>query len=1163
MAQRIAAYSRAARAPSVAGSVGEDMVGGQVWSTSHQAYREYTKLLADRLTQIVDRETVRKESSVTVPCTVALDSDAQAALEREFPEFNIVMRPFSSPVHADWVAYRMMANYMASSWLRRYANSVIHVGGFRLPYVLDGFADVHAEVDLANASAVHSAHSDALDIVRVAQAPVTASRVFGKTISPAHARDFYTGKAWGVCTQARLCGHQAESYLVDLSQQFVSPAQFICAMDVARAPVGIALLPFSSSMLMHSEGIMPGTSVGYRFSGDALLFEYPDGVSGETCVSTASWHQWTMATVRSVPNGREGGNYQFELHAVRGPFLTVQVTRLPERSKPPAQIMHALDMPEANDMTLVKAWKLRTLGESPFRRSSWEAVQYTVPTRVVEKTYEYGMSIPPGSFTRYAIRKRLSVTNDRVIVQGTNVEIHAPLSSSDMDALELALFTRCFIDRYETGRLSSVLQSELAKIAAFSGLKLSRKTSVIMAACASIIWDTTVGKLDNWIRGFCDCIRRWLGGNAVPVEALFEPVPEYILYSNLTRSWRQDMQEKLSKMASDWPTANQIVPGARGCFLAWFLGSQHKTVGVPQSYEDFRVRSDGATEYTGVLFSDYVNTREPGMNVVTDEALRVVQAMRQANDFHAGSQNRHILQMSDAAPTADPEAVMREDYSLDPGYMDTMNDLHEAAFPGMASQDFLYDPTSISVDDQDRSMAADRLVLPYLFGEVPMSKPIYASKLRAYGVTKRPQVFQETLSAAAARNLSAPVVARPQDMSNLVADVWNNFLDVACHEEARQQLKQYQEDIVGLQEEAYQDWLKKAKPGGIKAIDKEMMESFRALEEMDVGEYIAMLKSDAKPPLSDKPLRQRVEPQVIVYHAKPLTSLFSSIFRVLVRRLQSLLKSNFQLNLLKDLEKLRQQVQAHHPWGANNLKFLENDFSKYDKSQGEFAFALEEYVFRQLGMDETLLRKWEDGHEHCNVRSMALGISLHVRYQRKSGDATTAFGNGILNIMSVLYAYRGTDIAWALFMGDDSLICAREVVRADMAVQALAEQFNLLAKFYITAAPYFASNFVLLHEDRQSVSFVPDPLKRIQKFSMAVSADEPMWKERYESVLDTLSVYKHRARLQGLGYAICQRYSLEPNSIDVGSVADAIATATSTFERFRAMWSERREVVSF
>jgi len=563
------------------------------------------------------------------------------------------------------------------------------------------------------------------------------------------------------------------------------------------------------------------------------------------------------------------------------------------------------------------------------------------------------------------------------------------------------------------------------------------------------------------------------------------------------------------------------------------------------------------------LFSDYVSTREPGMNVVTDEALRVVQAMRQANDFHAGSQNRHVLQMSDAVPTADPESIMVEDYSLDPGYMDTMNDLHEAAFPGMASQDFLYDPTSISVDDQDRSLAADRLVLPYLFGEVPVSKQIYASNLRAYGVTKRPQVFQETLSAAAARNLSAPVVARPQDMSNLVADVWDNFLDVACHEEAREQLKQYQKDIVGLQEEAYQDWLKKAKSGSIKAIDKEMMEDFRALEEMDVGEYIAMLKSDAKPPLSDKPLRQRVEPQVIVYHTKPLTSLFSSVFRVLVRRLQSLLKSNFQLNLLKDLEKLRQQVQAHHPWGTANLKYLENDFSKYDKSQGEFAFALEEYVFRQLGMDETLLRRWEDGHEHCNVRSMALGISLHVRYQRKSGDATTAFGNGILNIMSVLYAYRGTDIAWALFMGDDSLICAREVVRADTAVQALAEQFNLLAKFYITAAPYFASNFVLLQADRQSVAFVPDPLKRIQKFSMAVSADEPMWAERYESALDTLSVYKHRARLQGLGFAVYQRYSLVPNSIDVGSITDAIATAISTFGRFRALWSERPQIVRF
>jgi len=454
------------------------------------------------------------------------------------------------------------------------------------------------------------------------------------------------------------------------------------------------------------------------------------------------------------------------------------------------------------------------------------------------------------------------------------------------------------------------------------------------------------------------------------------------------------------------------------------------------------------------------------------------------------------------------------------------------------------------------------LVLPLQFGVAPPPKVVYPSKLRAYGVTKRPQVLQETLSAVSARNLSAPVVARPQDMSNLVVEVWENFLDIACHEDARDQLALYQQDVVGLQEQAYQDWMKKARPEGIASINKEMQEDFKALEEMDVDEYLVMLKSDVKPPLSDKPLRQRVEPQVIVYHRKSLSSLFSSVFRVLVRRLQSLLKSNFQLNLLKDLDKLLEQVRAHHPWGKT-VKYLENDFSKYDKSQGEFAFALEEHVFRQLGMDETLLRKWETGHERCNVRSLALGISLHVRYQRKSGDSTTAFGNGILNIMTVLYAYRGTQIAWALFMGDDSLICATEIVRADTAIQTLAEQFNLLAKFYITDAPYFASNFVLIFDDEQTASFVPDPLKRIQKFSMAVSADEPMWEERFISASDTLRVYKRRARLRGLDAKVCQRYSMTPGAINVGAITDAIATAISTKERFRAMWRERPETIFF
>jgi len=277
------------------------------------------------------------------------------------------------------------------------------------------------------------------------------------------------------------------------------------------------------------------------------------------------------------------------------------------------------------------------------------------------------------------------------------------------------------------------------------------------------------------------------------------------------------------------------------------------------------------------------------------------------------------------------------------------------------------------------------------------------------------------------------------------------------------------------------------------------------------------------------------------------------MFRMITRRFLSLLKPNVLVNLLKDLEGVKDHVQANHVWGLP-VKYLENDFSKYDKSQSEFAFGLEAYAFQRLGLNQAMLDKWSKGHIHCKIRVIALGISLDVMYQRKSGDATTALGNVILNVLSVTYAYRGTTVVWAVYMGDDSLVCAKKIVGEEKAVQVMSEIFNLQAKFFITEAPYFASTFFLLNEYERRVTLIPDPIKRIEKFSMAISADEPMFEERYESAKTTLAVYKNKLNTTGLERALVSRYDITNNEVRVGAVVDALATAIHSFDNFRAMW---------
>jgi len=280
----------------------------------------------------------------------------------------------------------------------------------------------------------------------------------------------------------------------------------------------------------------------------------------------------------------------------------------------------------------------------------------------------------------------------------------------------------------------------------------------------------------------------------------------------------------------------------------------------------------------------------------------------------------------------------------------------------------------------------------------------------------------------------------------------------------------------------------------------------------------------------------------------------------MVRRLLSLLKPNVLVNLLKDQVDIRNFIQGAHPFGAK-LKYLENDFSKYDKSQDAFVFALEQYIFAELGMNQLFLERWVEGHENCRLYSFSAGLSLHVRFQRKSGDATTAFGNVLLNIVSVAYAYNISDFAWAVFMGDDSLIAMYEDLVDTKAVQVMSEIFNLTAKMYITDAPYFASWFFTVDDENKHISGLPDPIKWIQKRSQMVKADNPMWDDKYRSARENGEAYRYKFNTERLASKVVQRYTMDYEY--ARRLPAAIYTALLSFNNFRSCHEGQSEVIHY
>lgn len=324
----------------------------------------------------------------------------------------------------------------------------------------------------------------------------------------------------------------------------------------------------------------------------------------------------------------------------------------------------------------------------------------------------------------------------------------------------------------------------------------------------------------------------------------------------------------------------------------------------------------------------------------------------------------------------------------DPSYIESINEVHELMFPGMGQNDFQQDATSLALDPQERYMDPVYLQAPVVD---PVSRTpealVYKSKLKTYATERRIETVPEMLSALDARNFNPTNITEPQPLSIKVDEVWDHFIKTACVSNAKEKLAEYRANPVGLEREIIAEWAGKQDAGKLKKLMQSIERDGRALEEIPLHEYGMMLKADAKPPMSDKPLRQQVAPQTISFQDKHASACFSAVLRVLARRLLALLKPNFRFSMLKDNKDTAAFLATWYPWDDDTgVKYVENDITKYDKSQDEMCTMLKLKMLDMMGMSPEMLARWEISQGEAYIRSMTLGISIVIINQQKSGD---------------------------------------------------------------------------------------------------------------------------------------------------------------------------------
>lgn len=268
------------------------------------------------------------------------------------------------------------------------------------------------------------------------------------------------------------------------------------------------------------------------------------------------------------------------------------------------------------------------------------------------------------------------------------------------------------------------------------------------------------------------------------------------------------------------------------------------------------------------------------------------------------------------------------------------------------------------------------------------------------------------------------------------------------------------------------------------------------------------------------------------------------------------------VNLLKDTDAIRDHIAANHPWGKEGLRYFENDFSKFDKSQDRFSYMIMGLIMEKLGFNQQLLDKWLDANEVCSLRSMSLMITLTTMYQNKSGGPATALMNAVCNAAAISTTYAGTKFEWLVLMGDDSLGACEKIVASEQSTTKMMEWFNFEAKFFVLKYPYFTSCFVLLDEESNKVFMVPDPVKRVQKLSVSISGLNPMWEDRFRSINETLVAYRHSKDVALLSEAVRERYGLS-DGVDLEPLFSALATLSDDIAVFRNCYEADAEVISY
>lgn len=268
--------------------------------------------------------------------------------------------------------------------------------------------------------------------------------------------------------------------------------------------------------------------------------------------------------------------------------------------------------------------------------------------------------------------------------------------------------------------------------------------------------------------------------------------------------------------------------------------------------------------------------------------------------------------------------------------------------------------------------------------------------------------------------------------------------------------------------------------------------------------------------------------QSIIYCEKRVNAIFCPIIDKMKNRTKALLDPRYMLFCDVSPEEFAQKLQKVCPAQRVNYgdEILELDASQYDQSQGIWVLEFECLLMRFFGVREPFITLWYASHYYKIVRDRKHHNSFILPQQRTSGDGGTWYFNTMYLMALLAHQFDLSDVRFALFSGDDSLILSRKILRHSM--DRLPRKFNLQIKMFdYKSSFYFCSKFLL--KTTYGWCLLPDPLKILVKLgSHNIKHFDHLEMIRI-SLVDLTSQYNRADVINAIDKAMQDRYPRNSN----------------------------------